>query len=120
MTKFIIYILCVYIPCDINNDSNMDEYNSILPEISTLCMEHNEEHICIAGDMNTKLTRQIPGTLMVLNGLLVTQVYILHMSILHLRLNKVILTLFIIHLPLLIILLLPNICMIILLNMIHA
>ena len=26
--------------------------------ISTLCMEQNTEHICIAGDMNTELTRQ--------------------------------------------------------------
>ena len=45
-------------PCDINHDSNIDEYNSILSEISTLCMKQNAEHMCIAGDINTELTRQ--------------------------------------------------------------
>ena len=36
----------------------IDEYHSILSEISTLCMKRNAEPICIAGDMNTALTRQ--------------------------------------------------------------
>ena len=39
---------CVYMPCNINNDSNIDEYHSILSEIFTLCMKQNAEHICIA------------------------------------------------------------------------
>ena len=55
---------------------------------------------------------------MVLNGLLLMKAYILSMSILHRILNAVMLTLPIIHLPLLIILLSPNICMILLLNII--
>ena len=68
--------------------------------------------------MNTELTRQNPGILMVLNGLLLMKTYIFPMSILHLILNTVILSLLKIHLPLLIILLSPNICMIQLLNII--
>ena len=55
---------------------------------------------------------------MVLNGLLLMKDNILAMSILHLILNAVILILPIIHLPLLIILLSPNICMILLLKII--
>ena len=58
MSNIILHLFCVYMPCDINNDSNIDEYHSILSEISTLCMKQNAEHICIAGDMNTELTRQ--------------------------------------------------------------
>ena len=55
---------------------------------------------------------------MVLNGVLLMKTNILHMSIIHLILNTVILILPIIPLRLMIILLLPNICMIILLNII--
>ena len=57
MSNIILHLFCVYMPCDINNDRNIDEYHSILSEISTLCMKQNAEHICIAGDMNTELTR---------------------------------------------------------------
>ena len=102
MSNIKLYLFCVYMPCDITNDSNIDEYQSILSEILTLCMKQNAEHVCIAGDMNTELTRQNSWHT---NGF---KRFILPMSILHLILNSVILTLPIIHLPLLIILLSPK------------
>ena len=58
MSNIILHLFCIFMPCDIHNDSNIYEYRSILSEISTLCMKQNAEHICIAGDMNTELTRQ--------------------------------------------------------------
>ena len=58
MSNIILHLFGVYMPCDINNDSNIYEYHSILSEISTLCMKQNAEYICIAGDMNTELTQQ--------------------------------------------------------------
>ena len=44
-------------PCDMNNDINLIEYETILSEISMLCIKHNEENICIAGDINMEITR---------------------------------------------------------------
>ena len=44
MSNIILHIFCVYMPFDINNDSNIDGYHSILSEISTLCMKQKAEH----------------------------------------------------------------------------
>ena len=34
-----------------------DYYENVLSEISSLCLHHNAEHICIVGDMNTDISR---------------------------------------------------------------
>ena len=52
ISNIILHMFCVYMPCDTNNDSNIDDYHSILSESSTLCTKQNAEHICIAGDVN--------------------------------------------------------------------
>ena len=36
----IMYYFCVYMPCDINELSNIDEYELILLEVSTLCIKY--------------------------------------------------------------------------------
>ena len=84
MSNIILHLFCVYMPCDINNDSNIDEYHSILSEISKVCMNQNAEHLCIAGDMNTELTRQNSWHTNGIQGLLLMKAYILPKSILHL------------------------------------
>ena len=53
----IIYLFCVYMPCD-NSDVNcITDYENVISEISSLCLHHNAEHICIVGDMNTDISR---------------------------------------------------------------
>ena len=53
----IIYFFCVYMPCD-NSDVNcITDYENVLSEISSLCLHHKAEHICIVGDMNTDISR---------------------------------------------------------------
>ena len=54
---FIVYLFCIYMPCDINEIDNLNEFNSILNEISLLCLKYDVENVCIAGDMNTDLSR---------------------------------------------------------------
>ena len=52
-----IYFFCVYMPCD-NSDVNcITDDENVLSEISSLCLHHNAEHICIVGDMNTDISR---------------------------------------------------------------
>ena len=55
--KITVYLFSVYMPCDTNESSNRNEYESILSEISTLCIKYCAEFVCIAGDMNTDLSR---------------------------------------------------------------
>ena len=44
-------------PIDNNITENLNEYDNILTEISMICTQNNAEYICIAGDMNTDLSR---------------------------------------------------------------
>ena len=44
-------------PWDCNEVNNLNEFDSILNEISALCTTHNVEHICLLGDMNTDFAR---------------------------------------------------------------
>ena len=43
-------------PCDINDLDNLSEYDSILSEISALCIKI-VQNLCVLGDMNTDLSR---------------------------------------------------------------
>ena len=40
------YYFCVYMPCDINELSNIDEYESISLEVSTLCIKYKVQYMC--------------------------------------------------------------------------
>ena len=44
-------------PCDINDLDNLSECDSILSEISTLCIRIDVQSLCVLGDMNTDLSR---------------------------------------------------------------
>ena len=59
----LMYCFCVYMPCDINDLRNIAEYESILLEISTLCIKHSVQYMCLLGDMNTELSRCTSKTL---------------------------------------------------------
>ena len=43
-------------PCDNSDVNSIAYYENILSEISSLCLHHNAEHICIVGDMNTDIS----------------------------------------------------------------
>ena len=43
LNNIMIHFFCVYMPCDINNLDNLSEYDSILSEISALCIK-NDDH----------------------------------------------------------------------------
>ena len=43
-------------PCDINDHNNLSEYDSMLSEISALCIENDVQNLCVLGDMNTDLS----------------------------------------------------------------
>ena len=40
-----IYLFCVYMPWDCNEINNLNEFESILNEISALCITNNVEHL---------------------------------------------------------------------------
>ena len=44
-------------PVDCNDVNNLQEFENILSEISMICLNNNAEYVCIAGDMNTDLSR---------------------------------------------------------------
>ena len=44
-------------PWDCNEVNNLNEYESILNEISAVCITNNVEHLCLLGDMNTDFSR---------------------------------------------------------------
>ena len=50
------YYFCVYMPCDINELSNIDEYELILLEVSTLCIKYKVQYMCFLSDMNADLS----------------------------------------------------------------
>ena len=51
--QFLIYLFCAYMPWDCNEVNNCNEFQSILNEISDLCITYNVEHMCVLGEMNT-------------------------------------------------------------------
>ena len=53
--SILMYYFCVYMPCDINELSHIDEYESILLEVSTLCIKYKVQYMCFLGDMNADL-----------------------------------------------------------------
>ena len=55
--ELLIYFFGVYMPWDCNEVNNLNEFDSILNEISRLCTTHNVEHICLLGEMNTDFSR---------------------------------------------------------------
>ena len=56
-------LFCVYMPCDEGyRGSNLNEYQNILDEISTISQEQDIDSICIAGDFNTDISRDNPQT----------------------------------------------------------
>ena len=44
-------------PWDCNEVNNCNEFQSILSEISALCITNNVEHMFVLGDMNTDFSR---------------------------------------------------------------
>ena len=44
-------------PWDCNKVNNLNEYESILNEISAVSITNNVEHLCLLGDMNTDVSR---------------------------------------------------------------
>ena len=40
-----------------NDLDNLSEYDSILSEISALCIKIDVQNLCVLGDMNTDLSR---------------------------------------------------------------
>ena len=55
--QLLIYFFSVYLPWDCNEVNNCNEFQSILSEISALCITNNVEHMCVLGDMNTDFSR---------------------------------------------------------------
>ena len=43
-------------PCENNYVDSITEYETVLSEISSLCLQHNTEHICIVRDMNADIS----------------------------------------------------------------
>ena len=53
-----LHLFCINMPCDINTQGNIDEYDNVLAEISQICRNNNAMYICIAGDFNTSFDRE--------------------------------------------------------------
>ena len=53
-----LHLFCIYMPCDINTQGNIDEYDNVLAEISAICINNNAMYICIAEDYNTAFDRE--------------------------------------------------------------
>ena len=49
--------MLIYAHIDNNKSDNLNKYENILTEISMICTQNNAEYICIAGDINTDLSR---------------------------------------------------------------
>ena len=45
-------------PCDLNDHLSIGKYESVLSEISSLCIKYNAEYVCIGGDFNTQFSRR--------------------------------------------------------------
>ena len=57
LDQFLVYFFCVYMRWDCNEVNNLNEYESILNEISAVSITNNVEHLCLLGDMNTDFSR---------------------------------------------------------------
>ena len=55
--NIMIHFFCVYMPCDISDHDNLSVYDSILSEISALCIKNDVQNLCVLGDMNADLSR---------------------------------------------------------------
>ena len=66
-----IYHFCVYMPWDCNEINNLNEFESILNEISTLCITNNVEHLCLLGNMITDFSRRQSWHTQAMNRLIV-------------------------------------------------
>ena len=44
--------------CDLNDHLSIGNYESVLSEISSLCIKYNAEYVCIGGDFNTQFSRR--------------------------------------------------------------
>ena len=55
--QLLIYFFCVYMPWDCNELHNLNEFESIINEISAICITNNVEFLCLLGDMNTDFLR---------------------------------------------------------------
>ena len=53
-----LYLFCIYMPCDLNDHLSISKYESVLSEISSLCIKYNAEYVCIEGDFNTEFSRR--------------------------------------------------------------
>ena len=53
-----LYLLGIYMPCDINTRENIDDYENVLVEISAICRNNDAMYICIAGNFNTAFDRE--------------------------------------------------------------
>ena len=71
-----LYLFCLYMPIDNNITENLNEYDNILTKISMICTQNNAEYICIAGDINTDLSRIISWYTSSLYNLLKMKIYI--------------------------------------------
>jgi hypothetical protein len=50
------YLCCsIYMPCDDN--TNIEVYESVLHDVTTIALEHSADHLIIGGDLNTDLSR---------------------------------------------------------------
>ena len=52
-----IYMFCIYMPCDVNTVDNLEEYEDVLNEVSSIITNNNALYVCIAGDLNTDFSR---------------------------------------------------------------
>ena len=53
-----LYLFGIYMPCDLNDHLSIGKYESVLSEISSLCIKYNAEYVCIGGDFNTQFSRR--------------------------------------------------------------
>ena len=53
----LIYLFNVYMPCNINTNEHLCDYNMILTDIAKCCDENGVLNCIIVGDMNTDMSR---------------------------------------------------------------
>ena len=99
-------------PCDINELSNIDAYESTLLEVSTLCITHKVQYMCLLCDMNADFSSRNYWFTNALNRTLNMKICILH-EIIHVLMFPILIVIhIIIYFPLLIIKLPRRICVI--------
>ena len=53
-----LYLFCIYMICDLNDHFSIGKYESVLSEISSLCIKYNAEYVCIGGPFNAQFSRR--------------------------------------------------------------